>query len=471
MRALAFLLGLLCTAPGWAETWYVDQSGAGAGTTDGTSYANRFAGWTDACLNSGDIDTGDVVFGCGTATSAPAMCDNGASATSRLIISGACPNGAGGYDQGRIAVSGAVCMTSIQSRGYTTYTDLEFSGYTGTCMDIRSATGTWVLDSTFTGTNGGGDTALIIGPNSNIVRGVDINETTSGISTRGCVNCIFNDIDIVDGGAYGTGSTANTDGFGLDDSGGVGCEGTVVDGVRVIRQGSTQGSGIDFQCSAGTGTVYARNLYVTQSEGPGITVGSVSTLAYVFYGSISFDNAAADSSANAWYQKTTGTPASYYNVIGKQRSGATGSAFRFGDGSSTGMTATIKNSIFVADTQTVARTVASGTLTDSYNDYYGPLYDTVSGTRTLAQWIADGQCAGGGCVAVDPQFVGGTSPNSAAGFCLEFDSPLLAAGTYIGAWATGYNGEDLGKPPAIGARGLCRSRPFAGTRPAATRTP
>lgn len=76
-----------------------------------------------------------------------------------------------------------------------------------------------------------------------------------------------------------------------------------------------------------------------------------------------------------------------------------------------------------------------------------------------------------GSIAVtsDPLLVGGSSPNDAAGFCLEPDSPLLAAGTYIGAWATGYNGHDLGNPPAIGARGLCNPRIPAAARESAAR--
>lgn len=67
----------------------------------------------------------------------------------------------------------------------------------------------------------------------------------------------------------------------------------------------------------------------------------------------------------------------------------------------------------------------------------------------------------------DLGLVGGGDPESAEGFCLKSTSALLAAGTYIGAWATGYAGHDLGKPPAIGARGLCRDRQPAAERPSA----
>lgn len=99
--------------------------------------------------------------------------------------------------------------------------------------------------------------------------------------------------------------------------------------------------------------------------------------------------------------------------------------------------------------------------TDGYNDFFGYTTAQVSGTYTPA----------GSTLDVDPDFADGDSPTSAAGFCLTPGSPLLAAGTYIGAWATGYGGEDLGKPPAIGARGTCYGRPLVTSRPAVTSRP
>lgn len=99
---------------------------------------------------------------------------------------------------------------------------------------------------------------------------------------------------------------------------------------------------------------------------------------------------------------------------------------------------------------------------EQYNDSHG------NGTAFCVAGVS--ASAGTGSMTSDPSFSGGASPTSAEGFCLTPDSPLLAAGTYLGAWATGYDGEDLGKPPVIGARGLCRSRQPAGVRPAASRT-
>lgn len=68
-------------------------------------------------------------------------------------------------------------------------------------------------------------------------------------------------------------------------------------------------------------------------------------------------------------------------------------------------------------------------------------------------------------ITADPQFLGGTSPTSAAGFCLPPDSPLLAAGTYLGAWAVDYYGVAPDNPPNIGAMGSsCGGRASAGAR-------
>lgn len=412
---------LLLAGDAWCATWYVDQAGTGAGAADGTSYANRFAGWNDAWTTAADIDAGDTVYACGTQTGTMAFSDGG-SVGNRLTIDGACPKGDGTLDQGIVNANGATCWTSLTTRTYITVQNMQFYGFTGTCLDMRTSTADWVLNTSFTGVNNGSETALIIGNASVIVRNVDILRASSGIATRGCTNCVFDDIEIRDGGALGTGSTANLDGFGLDDSAGVGCEGTTVTDVRVYNQGSTQGSGIDFQCSAGTGAITASKLYVTGGEGVGITVGSLATLANNISSSISWGN-----DLNQWYQKTTNTPATYSNIIGVAKPGSAQSAFRFGDGSSSTMTATIRNSIFQADTQTLSRNTTSGTLTDSFNDYFGPLHDTTNGTRTLAQWLSDGQCAAGGCQAVDPQFVGGANPTTAEGFRLKKTSPLRGA--------------------------------------------
>lgn len=106
-------------------------------------------------------------------------------------------------------------------------------------------------------------------------------------------------------------------------------------------------------------------------------------------------------------------------------------------------------------------TVLGGDYGADYNDYgsntvYTPPASTYTGNATSTKSAVG--------------WTGGADASEANDFCLEADSPLIAAGSYIGAWAIGYAGHDLGKPPAIGARGLCRSRQPAGVRPSASRT-
>lgn len=62
MKVLLLVILSLVSLSANAATWYVDQSGTGAGATDGTSYANRFAGWADAWTTAADIDAGDTVY-------------------------------------------------------------------------------------------------------------------------------------------------------------------------------------------------------------------------------------------------------------------------------------------------------------------------------------------------------------------------------------------------------------------------
>ena len=103
----------------------------------------------------------------------------------------------------------------------------------------------------------------------------------------------------------------------------------------------------------------------------------------------------------------------------------------------TGETLTVKNSGGADISTLVSDTVGKGTITQTANS------------------------------SATPGFIGGTAPATAAGFCLDDDSALIGAGTYIGAYVEDYYGHDLGKPPNIGALGPCMGRHAAQTRPAA----
>lgn len=156
------------------------------------------------------------------------------------------------------------------------------------------------------------------------------------------------------------------------------------------------------------------------------------------------------------------------------------------DNSVVGNTLTFKNNLFAGNDigfgassktgEVIIGAAANDNILESNNDIY-----VTSGTAffrssqyTCAQinggtWAAVSANTGDGTVCVDPELNGGASPDTVAGFCLSPDSPLIGIGTYLGAWATGYAGHDLGNPPAIGARGLCRKRQPAAHRASATR--
>ena len=419
-RFALFLLGVLLSAPAGAASTYHIKFGLATGANNGTSKADAWRDW--GSLNWTTLTTGlpNVLCIYGAQTATQAFAGNGSSDAARLTLKYDCDPS----DPGYLLIASGSCYSSTTSRSYVSFVGLDVRGFTGTCLDVRSAAAVRFVNGRIVGASvaQGGDTSLIIGSGATIT---GFRTKFANIATRGCVACYLYDIVIDSAGERG--SSGNQDGLALDDDlASVGCEGAVLDNITVLNQGSSQGSGIDFQCSFGTGKVTARNLFVHASEGVGITVGSNATLTHDISASVSAANG-----SNAWYQKTNGTQATYSHIVGVQPDGNANSAFRFGDGSSTGMVASVVNSILSGDSQTMALTNASGTLTDHHNDYDGPLYSTTNGTRTLAQWISDGQCAAGGCSSAAPRFVGGPIPSTRNGFQLIPASQLCGVGAPV----------------------------------------
>jgi len=118
--------------------------------------------------------------------------------------------------------------------------------------------------------------------------------------------------------------------------------------------------------------------------------------------------------------------------------------------------------------------VNSAGLTESHNRFVNTsadaLYRAVSTYyTTVASYQSATSKGASDEVITDPGFVDGTSPTTVDGFCLDANSALLGAGTYIGAYVLGYEAESFPNPPPIGARGTCAGRASASTRSAATR--
>lgn len=86
--------------------------------------------------------------------------------------------------------------------------------------------------------------------------------------------------------------------------------------------------------------------------------------------------------------------------------------------------------------------------------------DTVTGLTTTGgnNWDS---------AITSPGFAGGSLPTNAAGYCLTSTSLLNSAATALGAFVVGYGNESFPLLPPIGARGLCRERAPAATRPSA----
>lgn len=121
-----------------AETLYVSASGGGA--TDGTSYANAFAGFSDISWGAGanQLNAGDTLYICGTIqtgfTSSGAGSDG-----SPITIRGDCPNGSGIIDQGIIDGNGSVSQAMNLAHSYLTVQYLEVKN--ATARNIAISTG------------------------------------------------------------------------------------------------------------------------------------------------------------------------------------------------------------------------------------------------------------------------------------------------------------------------------------------
>ena len=190
-------------------------------------------------------------------------------------------------------------------------------------------------------------------------------------------------------------------------------------------------------------------------------------------------NYGATPAAAGQLKVTSVTGTNPYIVVDNTFDGESGSYGYQTSNTDASNTFTIRNNLFgnltkSADAATWQGSLYVGSSTaniaESYNKFLSAPSDNFYkrvGTNytTVSAWQAASSQGSNDEIISDAGWTGGTSPTTAAGFCLTPDSPLLAAGTYIGAYATGFNNEDLGKPPAIGARGTCLGRKISNTRP------
>lgn len=460
MRALALLLCLL-SAQAWGADLFVLRTGVGA--QNGTSLANACNGPSDSDCST-NAASGSTVYLCDDGTGLVNPSGSWANAnTGTVRWTGDCS--AYGY-RSRATISntsaGAYNLNYTGS-GAATFEQIDFVGGHASntdCVNINGTGSVVFSDITVTGCT---------------QDGVDIDSLTGGFTFKNLTitgakfNGLFCNSSQINGTGFigrNIGTTAsNTDSIGIDDGCGAG---TVIREIYIENQTGDQGGGIDLQDSTGTGTATITGFFIKNAEGAGITAtANAGTATQRFIGGI------VDGAKFGVYLKDTGGAHFLSNIT---TINSVSTELKIGDTGTSGdsmASVEVYNSVFgggacgASDAATYWRDDASVILTALSNNRYcanGFFTSTALGSGTFAQWQAATSKDANSALTSDPGFTGGASPTSVAGFCLESDSALLAAGTYLGAWATGYAGHDLGNPPAIGARGLCNARRAVASR-------
>ena len=513
MRLLALLLCLL-SAQAWAacgsECW-VDLAGTGSGAATGTSVSNQCAGIADTDCTPA---AGSTVHLCGTgATISPQAVDG--TRAGPIVYTASCSGGT----TGTMSSAGQTYGVNITDRAWLTFIGLDVTGpnqagYLVNCSVGNTSANVRIEDADVTSVAGNGATI------GNGFRWFCADVTLWNTSVDGAWSdgyyCDTCDRAIVGGDRTRVASNGATvragwyaANFASGDGGGDGIQ--VVDGddPRIV-DGLCEhdGSGTKLcliQSSASSTGGLARGNTLIGGVDAGLSwvapnaklignwivdVGGINSSGAAVGIKLNGDGQYAignivDGAKKCFFSQTASTSVHYVNNVCRDFSD------RGLDANTAGaVTLEARNNVFRgADGLTssnYAIIIGAGvTETIDYNAYdnLGSAKWGDSGTTyaTLALWQAHSEDAH--ALSAVPGWAGGTAPTDPAGFCLSSTSALLAAGTYIGAYATGYGGEDLGKPPVIGARGLCRYRqpsaaraaspvrPLSSTRPVAVGRP
>lgn len=484
MRLL--LLLLLLSFEAGAATWYVTATGAGS--TNGTSLDNAYAGFADAWALPGDIDDGDTLCIVGTFTGAAQSQVGGGSPWMIRVLDGGVDgqpitlDGDCDGDGVRAKLDGAdevavgIKMdTTAEMPKYINVRDLEITGMTSAGISaFRTAAtdelvdqfhtyeGLWIHDSNIGFTSRGGSITL----NDSIIedvqddavfhRGADFwsdglttrryslgTDTGDGIQIAGgpadrwrITNYTSVDTRDKKQGLIVAGVTDGGDGGLLENfditgvPGGTVSNGVYVTGTgTVVRRGIVRGfkRGVDIESSA---------------DADGVTVSSVISVGATESGFHVPVGAGADNS--------------FTHVVA---SGAE-------DGIKIESTAaqSVQNSVAIGASG-CGIDLAVGSATETFNDAHGNGTNFCAGGSSTA--------AGTGSISVDPQFIGGPNPTTAEGFkpnCLT--SPLKDAGTDVGAYQD-FTGRYFTGAREIGAY-ACQGgtpRPTPTARPEITARP
>jgi len=484
MRLLIALL--LLSAQAWGATWYVRPAEDGEyGTEDGTSFVNAFDGESDVVW--GGMNPGDTLVLCGEfnytsagATHTWVMAASGNSA-SNLVVDGDCSNQGDLSRAKLINTSTRVSAFATDTQTYVTVQNLEISGFTtrgvwlcdiaaSACTQtvVRNVTARGLYIHDINGNAGASPTAVRLG-------GRNITVTDSVLANCGD-DCVYGQ------GKNNTLSYLTISNPGLDTITGdcIGYNGEV-DGL-VISNWTCAHPEDEKQCVVVSGPTDSGRIKILSGD-CSLPVGG--TAAFGIY-----TEAAADIAGNFVRGGLNGIHVygSYgdQSIRGNIVIDTTGHCFGTGYGSLSTDARFIDNSgrncgnygiaLNTNSTLSSAKNNAISGATECYWEYNASSTEEYNALANCPTTVTTGNghtpgTAGTGTITATPGWVGGTSPTTADGFCLEDDSALLGAGTYIGAWIRGYGGENLTNPPPIGARGLCNARATASARRTVRGTP
>jgi len=461
MKRLTLILFLSLFANSvWAATWYVRSSencpnnGNGSAPTcaAGTGQAGAIRNHNNT--QGATFAAGDTVYICDVLPSASSPQWNSTiesgDAGNPIVFDGNCPMGDGTYRQGGYDALGTTTnafQIVTTSPNYVTWRNLILKRGAADCANINVAAATGLRFENITvedcGVDGFDvDNAAVGGVN---VDGMTVRRAaTTAIACNNARGGTWKNLRVEDSGTTG----GNTDGVAIND----GCgDGTIVEDVVVLRQKG--GGGVDFQDSTGTGTLTARRLYIADGEKESGASGFTSVCNA---GTQTIDASAVIAVNNHFniYLKDCGGLHKLSHFVTR---GANSTELKLGDSGTSGdvLAAQVNNSSFggasCAAQVVYWRNDASVTITMNNNQYCpGGEFGLVSGgTVDFAGWkTASSQDAAS--ISANPQFLGGSSPTTAEGFRPLPSSPLLGAGSPLGA-KYDYEGYRFGNPPNIGA--------------------
>lgn len=499
-KRLGGLLALLMLAS-WSQlahltgtAWYVrpisDCSGSACGAADGSSYAAAFNGFADITWGGAGVLAGDTLFLCtgnagsftqtsaNTANSNLAMLrvQNDGSAGLPIVVDGDCSA------EGSLAkavvdgnyTSGNVIRTD--ARTYLTLKNMDLSGskdggvtlYTSASGEVAVAKHITLSNLTVHDIHGGAQPI-----------GINISGTDGSISDSEVYDVGVDGVFFYSGGSWTLDnldvhdiSTLDTNGDCVQLQRNTGntfirhlvCDKRTKDAKQCVVA-STLNSQVyvmkvsDMTCLMAPGGTLSVGVY---AEGQ-MTVERSFISNPATYGIVGALNNSANLTAIANIVVNPGigcfdvhkTSAGPTATIEHNTCVLSGATYGVNAAAATATITVKNNTVSGAATYGIYRG-ASGTV-DDHNNIFGPT-TPYSDNGTAG-------AAGAGDLAVDPGFVEAV-PSTADGACLNTDSALLNAGTYVGACIIGYASENLGNPSHIGARGRCLGRAPTGSRAA-----